>query len=371
MENAVGGIAGSAYASLVRISPLDPATASDEAVAALHEVTVAASAVDRPGHPALAVEDVAADMQAPLSRRRRLRYVAEQDGHIIGLLVIRLPDLDNLHLGLLDLVVHPDARRQGIGTALLRTGLSVLTGKGRRIVVGDTEESGAGAAFCAAHGLTPVKTDQLSLLRMAEVDWPDVDALAAADHPGYRLVGWRGACPDGLLEAFARSKYAMNDAPIGEMDVAGRVWSTGFVRDWERECRALNREQRVLAAVDEADGAVAGFTEVELWGWTPARSEQADTAVVAAHRGRGLGLWLKAAMLRQLRDERPDVTGLLTGNAAGNSPMLRINERLGYRPYVRLVEWQADVRQLADRIGLTDRAVPGQPPQNPTTDRGA
>jgi GNAT superfamily N-acetyltransferase len=129
-----------------------------------------------------------------------------------------------------------------------------------------------------------------------------------------------------------------------------------------RECRALNREQLVLAAVHDADGAVAGFTEVELWDWTPARSEQADTAVVAAHRGRGLGLWLKAAMLRQLRDERPDVTGLLTGNAAGNSPMLRINERLGYRPDVRLVEWQADVRQLADRIGLADRAVPGQPP---------
>lgn len=44
------------------------------------------------------------------------------------------------------------------------------------------------------------------------------------------------------------------------------------------------------------DGTVAGFTEVELWGWTPARSEQADTAVVPAHRGRRLGLWLKAGV---------------------------------------------------------------------------
>jgi GNAT superfamily N-acetyltransferase len=258
--------------------------------------------------------------------------------------VLRLPDLDNLHLGLLDLVVHP------------------VAAKGRRIVVGDTDEDGAGAAFCAAHGLTPVKTDQLSLLRMADVDWPDVDALAVADHPGYRLAGWRGACPDGLLDAFAAAKYAMNEAPVGEMDVAARVWSTDFIRDWEGECRALNREQRVLAAVHEADGVVAGFTEVELWGWTPARSEQADTAVVAAHRGRGLGLWLKAAMLRRLRDERPDVTGLLTGNAATNSPMLRINERLGYRPYVRLVEWQADIPQLADRLDHAGQAAPQRPP---------
>lgn len=37
-------------------------------------------------------------------------------------------------------------------------------------------------------------------------------------------------------------------------------------------------------------GSGAGFIEVEVWGRTPARSEQADTAVVPAHRGRGLGL---------------------------------------------------------------------------------
>jgi GNAT superfamily N-acetyltransferase len=150
----------------------------------------------------------------------------------------------------------------------------------------------------------------------------------------------------------------MNDAPTGDMDVDAHTWSTDFVRDWERECRVLGREQRVIAALHAPSGEVAGFTEVELWRWTPARSEQADTAVLAAHRGHGLGLWLKAAMLRRLRDERPDVTGLLTGNAASNSPMLRINVRLGYRPYVRLVEWQAGVPQVADRLTHSAQALP-------------
>jgi mycothiol synthase len=179
---------GSAYASLVRISPLEPATASDPDIAAVREVMAAALGVDRPGHPASAVEDVAAELHVPLRGRRRLRYVAELDGRIVGLLVVRLPDLDNLHLGLLDLIVHPGHRRRGIGTGLLRTALTVLTGEGRRLTIGDTDEGNAGAAFCLAHGLRAVKTDQLSRLRMADVDWPDVDAPAIADHSGYRLT---------------------------------------------------------------------------------------------------------------------------------------------------------------------------------------
>jgi GNAT superfamily N-acetyltransferase len=80
-----------------------------------------------------------------------------------------------VHLGLLDLVVHPTYRRRGIGTELLRAALTVLTGDGRRIVLGDTDEDSAGAAFCAAHGLRAVKTDQLSRLRITDVNWVDID----------------------------------------------------------------------------------------------------------------------------------------------------------------------------------------------------
>jgi GNAT superfamily N-acetyltransferase len=335
----------------VRISALDPATASDADIVAVQQVKAAALAVDRPGHPAEAVEDVAAELRTPLRGRRRLRYVAEMDGRIVGSMVVRLPDTDNLHVGLLDLVVHPDVRRRGVGTGLLDRALVVLTREDRRVLIGDTEEGSAGAAFCAALGLREVRTDQLSLLRMADIDWADVEALAAAEHPGYRLVGWRDTCPEELLGPFARAKHAMNDAPTGAMDVTARDWSTEFIRDRERECRFRGWDQWVLAAVHAASGEIAGFTEVELWRWTPARSEQADTAVVAAHRGHGLGLWLKAAMLRRLRRERPDVTGLLTGNAASNTAMLGINVRLGYRPYVRLIEWQGAVPDLARRSG--------------------
>lgn len=115
----------------------------------------------------------------------------------------------------------------------------------------------------------------------------------------------------------------------------------------------------MFAAVHDATGEIAGFTELELTGEAPPRADQGDTAVVPAHRGSGLGMWLKAAMLVRLRADRPDVARIVAGNASSNVHMLRINERLGFRPLARLVEWQGDVPALVDRLGRNPVGRPG------------
>ena len=111
----------------------------------------------------------------------------------------------------------------------------------------------------------------------------------------------------------------------------------------------MGGQLRVVVAVHEATGDVTALTEVVV-GPSP-RASQEDTAVVPAHRGRGLGLWVKADMLLRLRAERPTVTEILTGNATDNAYMLAINERLGFRPYRDVTGWQAGVPELAGRLG--------------------
>ena len=59
----------------------------------------------------------------------------------------------------------------------------------------------------------------------------------------------------------------------------------------------------------------------------------------AAHRGRRLGLRMKLAMLAWLREERPDVEAVDTWNAAGNAPMIAINEALGCRKVAETVRF--------------------------------
>ena len=80
--------------------------------------------------------------------------------------------------------------------------------------------------------------------------------------------------------------------------------------------------------------------------WSPSRQDhpgfggQYDTSVVRAHRGHRLGLLLKIEMLRWLGDAEPQLRVLDTWNAATNSHMIAVNERLGYSVIGEGLEWQ-------------------------------
>jgi RimJ/RimL family protein N-acetyltransferase len=53
--------------------------------------------------------------------------------------------------------------------------------------------------------------------------------------------------------------------------------------------------------------------------------------VTKAHRGHRLGLLVKSAMLEWLGTAEPELTRIVTDNAAPNSFMIAVNEALGYR----------------------------------------
>jgi RimJ/RimL family protein N-acetyltransferase len=59
--------------------------------------------------------------------------------------------------------------------------------------------------------------------------------------------------------------------------------------------------------------------------------------------GTGLGLLMKAAMLRWVGDERPEVRATDAWNAADNHDMIAINERLGTTVVARHQGFRADV----------------------------
>ena len=315
---------------------------------AYHRLITATEAVDHPADPPTELAEIAGRLRLRRDDRRVLRWVVRDGDAMIGHVVLVLPDIDNQHLAMSNVLVRPDHRRRGLGTALLRAAVAAAAADGRSTFLVEADDGSPGEAFCRAHGLREVSRARLSLLRLAAVDWAEVGALAAAPHTGYRLVRWTDRCPDELVERYAVAKTAMNDAPVDGADIADEVFTAGVIRQNEAGHREMGFTHWVTVAVHEQTGAVAGLTELVLA--SPPRAFQEDTAVVPAHRGSGLGLWVKADMLCRLRAERPEVTEVMTGNAASNEHMLRINTRLGFRQHRAIGEWQAGVGELVSRL---------------------
>ncbi|HEV7656755.1 MAG TPA: GNAT family N-acetyltransferase [Mycobacteriales bacterium] len=332
----------------MRISRFDHETATEADIAAMFAVKSGAAAVDRPADPPLLLADTATTIRNSRPDRSRPHFLARAGDDVLGGAVLWLSLADNLHMGLLGLRVHPDHRRRGAGTALLRDVVGVMAELGRPVLLTEFDAGGPGDGFATAFGFRLVQTDRLSLLRLSDVDWADLEVTAAAKHPGYRIEAWTGSAPDELIAGYAAAKSAMNDAPRDDADFGDFLYTPESIRA-DEEMLAVLGESRVVVAVHEETGAVAAFTEI--LGRRSYRADQEDTAVVPAHRGSGLGLWIKSDMLLRLRAERPDVTEVITGNAATNRYMLAINDRLGFHPWIEIHGWQADVAALTARLG--------------------
>ena len=71
-----------------------------------------------------------------------------------------------------------------------------------------------------------------------------------------------------------------------------------------------------------------GRTDVSQWG----------TFVHREHRGRRLGMAIKAANLRAVQDAHPEMRRVVTQNAETNDWMVAINEQMGFEPVEASVE---------------------------------
>lgn len=252
-----------------------------------------------------------------------------------------------------DVHVLPDHRRRGIGTALLRRVLDAADELDRTAVMAWGPLTDTTRAFWEHAGLSFGQTERRSRLWLADTD-PDLMAEWVArriEHAGdYHLVHWRGPTPSEHVDAMVTLMTAMNDAPDDDLDYADDIWTAddiaGFT-EW-RQMRGLDSWTSIVVA---PDGEPAGLTTVAIQRHLPRFSFQDDTVVIAEHRGRGIGRWLKADMWQRLRADAPEVEALDTENAESNDPMLAINVAMGFRPVLQSGAWQGSVADIREALG--------------------
>jgi GNAT superfamily N-acetyltransferase len=228
-------------------------------------------------------------------------------------------------------------------TRLLGAALAAARQDGRRCVITQAEAGSPGDRFLSARGFHRVLTLTFTRLPLAEADITALTEITEQRHPGYRLASWEGTVPDSLAETFAASRHAMDDMPMGGTDFGTVTWDLDRVRAAAAAIAERGALLHTVAAIDESDGSIAGFTELVVPGGGKGDGQHYGTGVLPGHRGHGLGRWMKAASIRQARERHPDLGGLLTDTADNNPYMRRINDALGYVPTHTTFEYQLDL----------------------------
>jgi GNAT superfamily N-acetyltransferase len=294
----------------------------------------AANVVDEPVEPPMNAGTFGVFLREGFEKTPGEVWVAsDAELGVAGFYRMHLPDLENLGRAFMGPTVHPAVRRRGIGSELLRHEAGRAAANGREILSGMALADSAGEAFAQAVGGVFALEEVRRVQFLSRIEAGTVASLreaAAKAAAGYSLVNWIGDTPDKYLGPLANVINAFEDAPHGPgvqaevvdaerlRERTGAIVRAGFLRSYG------------VAAVQDATGEMAAFTEVLVDPESPAWGFQQLTAVTRPHRGHRLGLLVKTAMLELLADRESQLERIQTGNAAANDHMIAVNEQLGY-----------------------------------------
>ncbi|HEV7678034.1 MAG TPA: GNAT family N-acetyltransferase [Candidatus Dormibacteraeota bacterium] len=347
----------------VHIEEFDPATDGD-ALRACYRMFDGASAVDDPNGPR--IDLAATSPPAPLRGlmqggrsfvgwwshgldghpQRAFLAADARSGEPAACCVLELPSRDDTGIAFCLLVVPPERRRHGIGTALLVHARDQARRAGRSMLIAETRQPSAGDDFARAIGAQAGgTTDQR---RVLDVDADHAARLAVlrpgvqSHAQGYEVLSWSGPARAPDVENVAAVVAAMADAPRPG-GLAPERWDAERVRAEETHTAALGLTVHSVAARHGGSGELAALTQACIDPMLPGWAFQLATVVTRPHRGHNLGLLVKVTMHELLRAQHPDVRRIMTTNDASNRHIIAVNDQLGYRAIDTFVSWELAV----------------------------
>lgn len=259
----------------------------------------------------------ACDAEPPDAHRRY--WAADDDGKLAGWATAATEDQSAEHPGFLQVSVAPESRNGGLGTALLERCEAHLADLGVTTVHTSTTLEEASQRLATARGFRHTHTTRIS-----GVDPRTIEPCRAP--PGVDLRPLAGLDPRKVYELDAE---AMLDVP-GEVAM-DEVSFAQWLKDYWRE-PDTDLDASVAAVV--GDRPVA-FSHLRIAPGGRAVSEM--TGTLREFRGRGLAQLAKRATL--VNAAKRGVELVSTENDETNGPMLRVNEKLGYRPIGSTLAW--------------------------------
>lgn len=217
--------------------------------------------------------------------------------------------------GMAELVVHPHARRRGIGAAMIRAALSKTSERNRFWAHGTLESARATASALGLMRVRELIQMRRSLHGIAEPVPPD----------GVRIRTYAGMADDSELLRVNNAAFATHPEQGG--------WTAADLA--ERRDESWFDPEGLFLAFDETSGTLLGFH------WTKVHSEEAGLGEVyvvgvdTTTQGRGLGGLLTsvgiAFLARRLTGAAEPTVMLYV--ESDNAAALRTYQRLGFTRY--------------------------------------
>jgi GNAT superfamily N-acetyltransferase len=324
--------------TIARLDPVD-----SEAMVRWYDLMVTVTRHDLPDFPTPSRREHTARFEHPWPASAEEALLAWDGDRVVGAASYLLPQAENLSTVHLELIVHPQYRRRGLGTRLLEEVYSAARRHRRSLIEIETvralpggvarDEAGYRYLTNRAHqpGVTSIRSRCQIADHSGEAEAMLAEAWTHAD--GYSLMQWRDAVPEEIIkDVAALQSRLMLDAPTGDLAVDQVMYDADRVRG--QEAAQLGRGHRwySTAARHDATGQIVARTKLSFEANDDSHARQRVTIVEPAHRGRRLGLIVKSANHAYTRAHEPALRVVDAWNAEENTHMRAVNALLGFQP---------------------------------------
>ncbi|MEV0651206.1 GNAT family N-acetyltransferase [Phytomonospora sp. NPDC050363] len=272
--------------------------------------------VYRSCHPALLVSAASiAHASVAYGDEGIAEFVAEREGRVVGVASSwRDPWSPEEGAAALDVAVRPESRRRGVGALLMARAEQHHAEIGGRVARGNAAEE-AGLAFAAKHGFATGRIARVSRCSLdelpARVEAPaDVEVVSLSSVEDLRVL-------------YETDSLAARDIP-GDHPIVPFSFE-----HWKARLLDDPRLDHELSTICVVEGTVTAMAYLQRVG------DRVHSSYTGAHpgfRGRGHATLVKSHALHAARSA--GATEAFTSNDATNAPMLAVNARLGYRPFL-------------------------------------
>jgi GNAT superfamily N-acetyltransferase len=227
--------------------------------------------------------------------------------------------------------VRPEARRRGIGTAVLRVVADHAQSLGFTIA-GCTIDDEGSLVFAKRFGFAEYLRQVEQVRRIADEPWParptEYDVVAVAERPELWAAAYEQVAVPTLPELDTTSP----------LEVTPQEWATEWIND--------PAAMFVAVAGDQVLGVAGLLLDTDQ----PDRAEVAYTAVHPGRRGQRVASTLKRWSMAWAAEH--GITEIYTWTQEGNANMRRLNEHLGFSYRTVSVNVRAELPlQFPEEVG--------------------